>query len=238
IRAIMNGFYQGFLDAVMKVQSKMYGYYLIDDVLTDEVMEEINRVVRDKTLEYRKAQSNDPDKCDGGNENVLKISREALSYAMAAQITREDRLLTLKLLSNHYDVKLYSGDKDDLLDRVRHMGAVDYDTEMPKVFKCSDINLNMTLRCIRSGIPLRALDIMGAGGFLLSNYQHELAESFIDGEEMVMYDSIEDMYEKAGFYLRNPDSRMKIAARGHDRVLDDYRYEDRIDGMLRMAGIR
>ena len=169
------------------------------------------------------------------SDNVLHISREALSYAMAAQITREERLLALKLLSGHYDVKLYSREKNDLLDKVTYMGTADYDKEMPMVFKSSDINLNMTLRCIRSGIPLRALDIMGSGGFLLSNYQPELAECFADGEEAVMYESIEDMYAKASFYLANPEIRMEIARRGHDKVAREYRYEDRIDEMFNKA---
>ena len=241
IRSVMNEFYQGFLDAVMKAQAKIYGYYLVDDVLTDDVMADINRVVYDKTVEYRsknRSEKQNNVRTEDIDENaILHISRAALSYAMAAQITREDRLLALKLLSNHYDVGLYSREKNDLLDKVRHMGTVDYDSGMPMVFKCSDINLNMTLRCIRSGIPLRALDIMGAGGFLLSNYQPELAENFIDGEEMVMYDSIEDMYEKTGFYLRNSELRREIAARGHEKVSREYRYEDRLDEMIRISGV-
>ena len=287
IRSILGEFHQGYLDAVMKAQSKIYGYYLVDDVLTDELMSDINRTVYDKTMEYRKqncngrsnievesghgnnsienglnnfvyynkdnietevksintktdldvsaAKNHDAKEDESENANVLHISREALSYAMAAQITREERLLALKLLSGHYDVKLYSREKNDLLDKVTYMGTADYDEEMPKVFKSSDINLNMTLRCIRSGIPLRALDIMGSGGFLLSNYQQELAECFVDGEEAVMYESIEDMYAKASFYLANPDIRTEIARRGHDKVSRDYRYEDRIDEMLNIA---
>ena len=192
----------------------------------------INRVVYDKTMEYRKENG-----LDINDENVLHISREALSYAMAARITREDRLLALKLLSNHYDVKLYSRENNELLDKVTYMGTVDYDEEMPKVFKASEINLNITLKCIRSGIPLRALDIMGAGGFLISNYQPELNENFIDGQEMVTYESIEDMYAKVNFYLNNPDLRKEVARRGHEKVASEYRYEDRIDEMLRIAGI-
>lgn len=259
IRSILDEFHQGYLDAVMKAQSKIYGYYLVDDVLTDELMSDINRTVYDKTVEYRKQsnnkRSNDEtdvnlinsavesdtsgakrnDAKENESDNVLHISREALSYAMAAQITREERLLALKLLSGHYDVKLYSKEKNELLDKVTYMGTADYDKEMPMVFKSSDINLNMTLRCIRSGIPLRALDIMGAGGFLLSNYQPELAECFVDGEEAVMYESIEDMYAKASFYLANPEIRMEIARRGHEKVSREYRYEDRIDEMFNNA---
>ena len=245
IRSVMDEFWQGYFDAVMKAQSKIYGYYLIDDLLTDDLMETINKIVYDKAMEYRRQNSicteteTEAAVSDEGNQiendGVLHISREALSYAMAAQITREERLLALKLLSGHYDVKLYSREKNKLLDKVTYMGTVDYDKDMPKVFKSSDINLNMTLRCIRSGIPLRALDIMGAGGFLLSNYQPELAECFINGEEMVMYESIEDMYAKASYYIANPEIRMEIAHRGHEKVSREYRYEDRVDEMLNIV---
>lgn len=236
IMGIMDDYHKGFLDAVMKAQSKIYGYYLVDDILTDKLMEDINRVVYEKTMEYRRTEEAEK-KIPVSDENVLHISREALSYAMAAQITREDRLLALKLLSGHFDVKLYSREENALLDKVTYMGGIDYDTGMPMVFKSSDINLNMILRCIKSGIPLRALDIMGAGGFLLSGYQPELAECFIDGEEMVMYESIEDMYARAVYYLNNPELRAEIALRGHAKVSENYRYEDRLNSMLEIASI-
>ena len=53
--------------------------------------------------------------------------------------------------------------------------------ELPCVFRYSKLNLNPTLKSIQSGIPLRALDIMGAKGVLLSNFQPELVEYFEDG---------------------------------------------------------
>ena len=67
------------------------------------------------------------------------------------------------------------------------MGEVHYMYEMPLVFKCSKINLNITLRSIRNGIPLRAMDIMGAGGFLLTNHQNDFAMHFVDGEDYVLF---------------------------------------------------
>ena len=61
-----------------------------------------------------------------------------------------------------------------MLPHVKNRGIADSERVMPKIFKCSKINLNMTLRSIKSGIPQRAFDIMGCGGFLMSNYQPEL----------------------------------------------------------------
>lgn len=65
---------------------------------------------------------------------------------------------------------------------------------MPKVFKCSKVNLNISLKTIRTGIPLRILDILASGGFVISNFQEELAEYFRLGEEIITYGDIEELY--------------------------------------------
>ena len=59
---------------------------------------------------------------------------------------------------------------------------------------------------------------MGAGGFLLSNYQPELAENFRDGVDMVMYHSIEEAYSLAKYYLEHEDERKAIAENGRKSV--------------------
>ena len=100
------------------------------------------------------------------------------------------------------------------------------------MFKASKINLCPVLKANKSGIPLRALDVMGAGGFLLSSYQPELYEYFLDGEECVMYTSLEDAVDKAYYYLRNDELRMAIARAGKEKIRQQFRYEDRIRVIL------
>ena len=111
-------------------------------------------------------------------------------------------------------------------------GPVDYMTQMPQVFAASKINLCPVLKANKSGIPLRALDIMGCGGFLLSSFQPELYEYFEDGTECVMYTSLQDAVEKAAFYLQNEELRKQIAAAGVARIERDFSYEDRIEKLL------
>ena len=94
------------------------------------------------------------------------------------------------------------------------------------------MNLCPVLKANRTGIPLRALDIMGCGGFLLSSYQQELDEYFLDGEECVMYSSIEDALAKADFYLKNTELREKITASGMKKIREQFRYEDRIEKLI------
>ena len=115
---------------------------------------------------------------------------------------------------------------------------VSYDTGMPQVFKDSKINLNPSLRIIRSGISLRCMDILGCGGFLLSSYQPELAEYFTMDEEVVLYDSMEDAVAKTEFYLKHGDLRKSIAQRGYEKVKAEFNYPKQLQKMFDIAGLR
>lgn len=106
---------------------------------------------------------------------------------------------------------------------------------MPYVFRHSRINLNITLRSITSGIPLRAMDIMGAGGFLMSNYQPELAEYFVDGQELVLFDSAQDMQWKLDYYLKHEEERRQIAKCGYEKVKRNFSYDILLKKIVRLA---
>ena len=144
-------------------------------------------------------------------------------------------------MGNRCDLHIFSKDiKEEtkpLLKDVNFHGWVDYDTEMPKVFKASKINLNPSLKLIRSGISLRCMDILGCRSFLLSSYQPELAEYFVPDEEVVLYDSIEDAVEKTLFYLEHEELRDEIAQRGYEKVKKEFNYPKQIAKMLATAGL-
>ncbi len=152
-------------------------------------------------------------------------------------VTCHERLLVLELLGRHFLLKLYSFQKQDFLKNVVNMGPVDTYREMPQVMKASKINLNITARSILSGVPQRCLDIMAAGGFLLTNYQSEMDDLFAPGT-CVIYESPEDALEKARYYLSHDSERQGIAAEGHEFVKKYFTYEDRVNTMLETAGIR
>lgn len=133
-----------------------------------------------------------------------------------------------------YSFRLYTGsDTGELpeLDRFNH-GTVDYHRQMPLVFAGSRINLNISLRSIHSGIPLRVLDIMACGGFVLSNWQPEIAEYFEEGVEIVTFDSLEDCFAKAAFYLTHEEERSRIAAHGRKKVQEQFSYRAGLERLL------
>ncbi len=111
-------------------------------------------------------------------------------------------------------------------------GPVDNVIQMPLVFKQSRINLNISLRSIKSGIPQRAFDIMGSGGFLLSNYQADFLYDFIPGKDFDYYESKEDLLAKIDYYLSHEDERQAIAGNGHDKIAAAHTYRHRVREML------
>lgn len=153
--------------------------------------------------------------------------------------TCRDRTKMLQILSHHFPVKLYTLYDTDTSEfpQVILQGPVNYYREMPLVFRLSKINVNLTLSSIRSGIPLRILDIMGAGGFLLTNHQSELDEHFVDGEDLVLYRDFDDMVTKAAYYLSHETERAKIALSGQQKVRLYYNYPGKIQQMFQTVGL-
>lgn len=172
-----------------------------------------------------------------GPEYIEDIEYIFSSHFLEKKVTVEERHILLnELAGREYDFALYTG--SDLAGepglKGKNKGIVDYYKEMPHVFRNSKINLNITLRSIRTGIPLRALDIMGCGGFLLSNYQEELAEYFREGEEVVLFYSLEDCLEKIDYYLKHEEERSHIAQAGYRAVSEKFDYKKQLCKLLDM----
>lgn len=137
-----------------------------------------------------------------------------------------------KVFEEFNDVKLYTGSDVRALAGLCSEGRADYEREMPDIFYKSRINLNITLRTIRSGIPLRAMDIMGAGGFLLSNYQPELSEYFTAGEDFDFYKDIPDLIKKCRYYLEHDEERERIAENGMRKVRNEHGLDVKLGKMV------
>ena len=111
-------------------------------------------------------------------------------------------------------------------------GYADHEVEMPYIFYNSRINLNVTSRMIESGIPLRVFDILSCGGFCLTNYQPEIAEYFVDGQDLVMFSDMEEMCRKADYYLNHEEERAAICRNGYEKIRTEFEQEDKIREML------
>lgn len=206
----------GYLEGIMKMQKNIYGCYILEDVLIESIIKELKKVCPIPKGE------------DEWESDAWLYSE----YFLARRLTGEQRTEILALVSEKYEVKLYTPEKTPELPYVNNCGPVDYITQMPQVFRNSKINLNMTLRSIRSGIPLRAMDIMGCGGFLLTNFQADFLNFFIPDEDFVYYTDNDDLLSKVEYYLVHDKEREEIAQNGYKKVMAGHTYAHRVQEIL------
>ena len=218
----MSEYDRGYLDGMLQVQKNLYGQNILEELLR-----------RDKKLLER-------------IEAVSPLTPHPDAFAtkewyyanfyLYRKVTACERMGILSMLAEQYDLKVYTHTEDSnlqsLKDNTKLYKAlnkqVDYYSQAPYVYKNSKINLNITLRSIGSGIPLRVFDIMGCGGFLLTNYQADMLELFEPDKDFVYYTDYEDLRAKVEYYLTHDAERERIARNGYEKVRENHAYKHRL----------
>lgn len=219
------------LSNAVKEQVGRPGSDIIVNIATEFIIKKINNEYYDATLEAaERAHVEMP-------ENVFAINERQLRFLMAVEATRQERLVLTGTLSAYYSTAIATGSYAESLKgfmpNAKFFPELDYEKEMPQFFMDSKVNLNPALHAIKSGINLRALDIIGTGSFLLSSNLPEISEHFVVGEEIEVYSSLEECIEKAEFYIKNDSKREEIARRGFEKAAKEFRYGDRIRTMFK-----
>lgn len=221
--ANVNDYTKGYLEAIIEAQLRIYGYNFLEDVLNGKVLEEILRASPYNNEKY-------------GVETPKYIYA---NYFLCRKITSLERIRLLTAIGERFPnhLKIFTLNQAVRIPHVQNMGTADYDAEMPYIFANSKINLNITLKSIQSGIPLRAMDIMGAGGFLLTNFQTEFLDYFVPDEDFVYYNDTEDLLNKIEYYLSHDKERIEIAENGYRKVKEDHSFEKCFQEMLHTADL-
>ncbi|MFP3153753.1 glycosyltransferase [Lachnospiraceae bacterium ZAX-1] len=154
---------------------------------------------------------------------------------LTRKLAEMDRITVLNTLAQNHSTHLYTHNNNPHLQNVIFHESIDYYTEMNKVFYLSKINLNITLPSIETGLPQRIFDIMGCGGFVLTNYQEEIDDLFIIGEDIEVFHNLAELQEKADYYLSHEKERLQIAINGYKKVRDNYTYIHQMSRMLEIV---
>lgn len=205
-------FTRGYLDGIMQAQKHIYGATLIEELLSEEVLSELRRACP----------------CPPHPDGVETESYLYSNYFLLRHVTAMERTELIQEIARKYSLQLYTNDRTYTCPGCTNHGPVDYYLEAPYVFFHSKINLNITLRSIKSGIPLRAFDIMGSQGFLLTNYQDDFLDCFIPDEDFVYYTDTGNLLDKIEYYLSHEKERLEICRNGYEKILSHHTYENRI----------
>lgn len=256
----LSDYTKGYVEAMIEASLKIYGYYPVKDALDEKVISDIKKaagsdfpyidgavtdmdayaashryigshlavVERERTLETLSEHFNvnlytRSDTSVFSNINSKFSSDDSGHTNMASDnITRSD---------NNAMKNSAVADSSDRVGLYVHPG-VNTLTEMPKVFHLSKINLNMTMRPIETGLPLRCFDILGCGGFLMTNYQDEINDMFVIGQDLEAYSSLEELIDKCAYYLTHEDERATIAHNGYEKVKSSHTHFHRLRDAL------
>lgn len=211
----------GYLNGLIESQLRVYGYYFVEDLLTDDLVKVFRECL--------------PGFYTYPMDTFLTDKITVSQLYIGNKITAVERLRTMQMLSQFYKVDLYTGSDTSTLPHVHNHGFAKSLTEMPVIFHKSKINLNPTGKAIRSGLPQRIFDIMGCGGFVLTNYQPELSDIFDVGSEVIAYGSLEELKDLTGYYLEHDKERIEIAHAGYEKVARDFNYTVRLEQLLSIA---
>lgn len=207
----------GYFDGLISAQKLVYGQDVITPCLDEKRLSEIKKYVSFSLGE-------------GYNEDSARLFADMF---LLRKVTSLERIEIMERLFKEFkNVRLYTGSDVSGFSGIKSSGYADYEKEMPGVFKGSRINLNISLRTIRSGIPLRVMDIMGAGGFVLTNYQPELFKYFVPGEDFDYYMDTQDLIEKCKYYLEHEEIRRQIAENGMKKVRREHGMEKKLKFMM------
>lgn len=212
---------RGYVDGLIEAQLLVYGYNFIEECVTPELIEAFCKV-RPELINF-------PDS--------MKVDTKAViaQHIISVKVAEQERLRYLKVLSEHYNVDLYTGSDTSSMPLIHNRGFAKTNTEMPIIFHQSKINLNLTAKSIRSGLSLRIFDVLGCEGFLITNYQAELPEHFNIGEDLEAYTSLDDLMGKCEYYLSHDKKRQEIAHNGFEKVKKYHTYDIRLTQMLEIA---
>ena len=223
---------RGFVDGLINAQLNVYGYNFLEDSITEEW-----------AMEFKKY----ADWFPLGDDYTEDVKGIVADTYIGYKCTEQERIRTFNAIGDYvtamksegknYRFDLWTLSDTTPLHGVNCRGGADSNTMMPQIIKCSKINLNLTNRPIKTGLPLRIFDLMACGGFVLSNYQAEIPELFTPGEDIAVYDSIPDMLDKIDYYLTHDDERRQIAENGYRKVKTLHSYDERIAAMFEMSGL-
>ena len=207
----LSDYARGYLDGLMTCQRNVQGYNFVQECI-EPVLEELSQAL-----------PMEPN-ADGAETKEFLFAQ----YVINRKITGLERPALLSAIARNHVVDLFTVDESFSVPNLRNHGRVEPYEQAQRVYKQSKINLNITLRSIKSGIPLRCMDIMGSGGFLLTNFQSDFLDFFIPGEDFVYYENTQDLLEKIAYYLGHDQEREMIARNGHDKVAAGHTFRHRV----------
>lgn len=159
-------------------------------------------------------------------EELNESERRNVELLVNYEATRRQReALALALAPLGLEVR---GDGGWLGYGVRAGGGVGYFDDLAAFYRRTKVNVNSTSLQMRYGVNQRVFDCPAAGGFLITDDQADMHEFFEAERECVLYGSVEELRDKAVFYLAHPNERDGIVRAAQRRIAAEHTHAHRL----------
>lgn len=86
-------------------------------------------------------------------------------------------------------------------------------------------------------IKARTFEVPGSGCFLLTTDQDGVEAYYEPGEEIAVYNDLDDLVETIRYYLDDPEERRSIQKAGYQKTVDEHTYLHRFESILDEVGL-
>ncbi|MCF8067752.1 MAG: glycosyltransferase [Desulfobacterales bacterium] len=166
--------------------------------------------------------------------SLSKEKRNNFEAALYWEATRRYRLKRIsRLLPSNPIIAGDAGWKELIEEnQFTHLPELSYHDQLPLFYNAIKINFNATSRQMKGAVNQRAFDVPACNRFLLTDFQEQIAELFDIGNDMICYNSPDEIEDLVRFYLNHGTERDRISKNGYQRVIKDHTYTIRIKNMI------
>lgn len=170
----------------------------------------------------------DIDSCFSKNWNERPFQ---LSFVGGISNLHLTRLKYLEELSNQFDISMFGPGKENIprsSPLIEKWNPPVWGDELFGLFANSKMSINIHGDdSPNEAANVRLLEATGCGSLLLTENKPNLFEYF-DNNELVTYESLQDLIEKITFYKNNERIAKQIAAAGRERTIAQHTYDHRV----------
>ena len=113
-----------------------------------------------------------------------------------------------------------------------YKGFLEKEQDLANIYAGAKIVLNITMDQGLSSMNYRVLEVLGSGGFLLTDQKQDTLDYFEDNIELVTYKNNIDLINKISKYLQDDSLRAQIAQNGKNKVIKYHTFEQRAGVVL------
>lgn len=142
------------------------------------------------------------------------------------------------LLQRGYDVRVYGNEwwfdtsQDFVLDKKYYGRYCDY-KELPDAYATAKICLGMhSVANSSTMMSMRSFEVMGCGGFYLTQYTTAIQRYFSNGKHLVWSENSNTTLKMVDHYLCNKEERESLALEGQKECYLKHNYENKVDTIV------